>query len=110
MLKMYGSFDVSDFEILPVDPANFTGLDLDFYDSVSSSLQQQQFRLIGDFEEVHLKKAYPEVLLFSRFLLSTDGTTKATIFHLQGKASSFKTIEFTIESSDGRVLITSNIV
>jgi hypothetical protein len=64
--------------------------------------------LIGDFEESNFKKNNPSIVNFSRFLISSDGNIKSTIFHLKIGDASFKTIEYLTEFINGTILLTSN--
>jgi len=106
--KMYQNLIITDFDLFPVDSTKYKTLDLLFYEAIRTYLEKNNFCLVGDFEESNFKNKFPNIPYFSRIMISEDDSIKAIIYHLKIGETSFKTIEFVTEFTNGNFIITSN--
>lgn len=106
--KMHKGILLNDYSTNRVEASKFRSLDLDFYEKVSNKLSSLKFQLIGDFENLINKNLKLPIDYFFRLMISDDGKVKSVCYQLKDKNVSYKIIEFTTETANGTVLITSN--
>ena len=115
MKKVY----VKEHEHRVVDAAEFRHLDLKYYARIAGELKANGFTMLGDIEDLTIRRAHPQLRTFIRCLANDDGTIVAGIFHvgfkgwlkvcqLLGVVRSPKAFEFETEFSNGCFLLTSN--
>jgi hypothetical protein len=64
-------------------PSEFPSADVAYYDRVERELGTLGFRKIGDHEDMTVSRVYPQMRTFVRALVSADGTTVASIYHIR---------------------------
>jgi hypothetical protein len=107
-------------EYAPVNPKDFSNLDLKFYEQAMKDLIQYDFRHVIDQECVTLKGGSNDLRTFIRVGLSSDGTIMAGLYHPKPRfllrllllLCFFilrKVVDLETEFSDGSFIVTSNI-
>lgn len=107
-----------------VDPQQFPGVNIKFYDQSQAQLEKLGFKKIADIEDVTINQTNPpKTRTFIRTMIGTSGTVAAGIYHIPSHASSLLTkillfvmrvkrnhfiIDLETEFTNGVFLLTSN--
>jgi hypothetical protein len=108
MHNIYQGLIITNFDLIPIKSEDFPTLDIGYYDSICSSLKENHFKLVGDFDNSSSVKSDIEFVSFSRIMISENKAIKACFFQMKTKKSSKKMIELSTEFTNGLVLSTSN--
>jgi hypothetical protein len=104
-MKLYSS----DFEYVPVDPFEFTWLDLDYYDTTQRELESLGFKKVGDYELLPQTRAFPQTRTFNRTFINEEQDIVASITNMRAvkpknlfeRSINYRIVEFSSEFSDG---------
>ncbi|MCL2744637.1 MAG: hypothetical protein FWE67_12370 [Planctomycetaceae bacterium] len=107
---------LSDYEVVPADPLEFTWLDIEVYDSKQRELEELGFHKIRDSELPHVSRAFPETRHFCRCMLNAEGDISADIIQIRvvkpkndfERGIDARIVSFASEFSDGTFLETAN--
>ncbi|MDR1477806.1 MAG: hypothetical protein LBJ00_02575 [Planctomycetaceae bacterium] len=110
--KLYNS----DYKSVPIDPREFTWLDLDYYDTKQRELELFGFQKVDDTEFLSQTDAFPETRTFSRTLTNSQRNIEADITQTRivkpknifERSIDNGVISFSSEFSDGTCLETNN--
>lgn len=106
--KIYQNILNNDYTTNRIEASKYRSLDLDFYEKVYHNLSSLKFQMIGDFAYLINKNEKLPVDYFFRLMINDDGKVKTSIYNFKDKNFSHKIIEFTTETSNGLIYITSN--
>ena len=106
------------FRFSSVDPSKFQHLCLRFYEKCEYRLLGLGFSVIGNVEDISMRKQRPDPKTFIRIMVDNDCTTTAAIYHIKPNAfwsallylSGFfhrKIYEFESEFTDGSFITTT---
>jgi hypothetical protein len=107
-------------EFRAVRPGEIRGLDLDFYDRTEQFFRAQQFKLLGDMEDVTATREFPKMRTFLRVMSGDGGATQLAFYHLKMRGfyrvlqtfgvlpKNLKMIDLETEMSDGSFIVTAN--
>jgi len=90
-----------------VDPAQFSWLDVAFYDQAQHNLEAEGFQLLANVEDETFSVAHPDKRTYVRLLNLPDGSIRAAIYEIvvggpQGRPrTTVRVVELLTELSDG---------
>lgn len=112
--KSVNTLALEKYEYVSVKAENFKHLDLSFYNRLQHFLESRGFVYLGDMENLTLRQRNGTNTMI-RYLLGSDKTTIADIYHLLPKFSfrlfgykSARVLDLTTWLSDGSFISTSN--
>ena len=107
-------------EYRAVQPGEIHGLDIPFYDRTQQYFQTQQFRHLGDIEDLTATREFPKMRTFIRVMSGDGGATQVAIYHVKMRGiyrllqtfkvipKNLKMIDLETELSDGSFMVTAN--
>ncbi len=106
----------SPYEIADASLEDYPWLDADFYRTTSKELESLEFHHLGDWEETHLTKAWPNMQTMLRYYVNAENDIRCYFANIKMKRArdfvesgvNARMIEFVTEFSDGLILATNN--
>ena len=107
-------------EFRSVRPNEIPGLDLAFYDRTEQFFRTQQFKLLGDLEDLTATREFPQMRTFLRVMCGDGGATQLSFYHIKMRGfyrllqtfgvlpKNMKMTDLETEMSDGSFIVTAN--
>jgi hypothetical protein len=107
-------------EYRTVQPNEIRGLDIAFYDRTQQYFQTQQFKHLGDIEDLTATREFPKMRTFIRVMSGDGGATQLAIYHVKMRGfyrllqtfnvlpKNLKMVDLETELSDSSFMVTAN--
>jgi hypothetical protein len=120
IVRMQKALYAEQHEYRAVRPSEFRDVDIAFYDQTQKTFEREQFRFLGDIEDVTATREFPKMRTFLRLMAGDSGTIQLACYHLKMRGflrllqlvgalpSNIKTLDLETEMSDGSFIVTAN--
>ena len=120
IVRMQKALYAQQHEYRVVRPSEFRDVDIAFYDATQKTFEREQFRFLGDIEDVTATREFPKMRTFLRLMVGDSGTIQLACYHLKMRGflrllqlvgalpKNVKTVDLETEMSDGSFIVTAN--
>jgi len=120
IVRMQKALYAQQHEYRVVRPREFRDVDVAFYDATQKTFEREQFRFLGDIEDVTATREFPKMRTFLRLMVGDSGTIQLACYHLKMRGflrllqlvgalpKNVKTVDLETEMSDGSFIVTAN--
>ena len=120
IVRMQKALYAQQHDYRAVRPSDFPDVDVSFYDATRKTFEREQFRFLGDIEDVTATREFPKMRTFLRLMVGDSGTIQLACYHLKMRGflrllqivgalpKNVKTVDLETEMSDGSFIVTAN--